>query len=68
MNHHSVLGVAKNATKKEIKQAFVKLVKLYHPDTLQNDGNCKKIEAKNTAKFRQIHEAYKVLKDLPSTE
>lgn len=54
--YYKVLGLAKNASEKEIKIAFRKLARKYHPDVNQNDD-----ELKN--KFLKINEAYEVLSD-----
>ena len=54
--YYKVLGLAKNASDKEIKIAFRKLARKYHPDVNQNDD-----ELKN--KFLKINEAYEVLSD-----
>ena len=55
LTYYEVLNVKKNATDKEIKNAYRALAKKYHPDTY--DGN------KNVAeeKMKQINEAYDVL-------
>ena len=37
MDYFKILGVSKNATDKEIKNAYRKLAKKYHPDTYQGD-------------------------------
>ncbi len=55
-DYYEVLGVSRNATDKEIKAAYRKLARQYHPDTNQN-----KKEAEE--KFKEIAEAYEVLKD-----
>ena len=55
-DYYEVLGIAKGADEKEIKQAFRKLAKQYHPDL--NPDN-KEAEAK----FKEINEAYEVLSD-----
>ncbi len=52
-DYYEVLGIAKNATDEEIKKAYRKLAKKYHPD-LQNNSNCQD-------KMRQINEAYEIL-------
>ncbi|AJQ45450.1 molecular chaperone DnaJ [Ureaplasma diversum] len=54
-DYYEVLGVSKNATDAEIKSAFRKLAKEYHPD--KNKG------ADAEEKFKEINEAYEVLSD-----
>ena len=55
-DYYEVLGVAKNATKDEIKKGYRKLAIQYHPD--RNPGNK---EAED--KFKEATEAYEVLSD-----
>jgi molecular chaperone DnaJ len=55
-NYYDLLGLKKNATDKEIKQAYRRLARQYHPDV--NPGN-KSAEAK----FKEINAAYEVLSD-----
>lgn len=55
-DYYSILGITKTATPEEIKQAFRKLARKYHPDV--NPGN-KQAEAK----FKEVNEAYEVLSD-----
>jgi molecular chaperone DnaJ len=55
-DYYSVLGLNKKATEKEIKSAFRKLARKYHPDV--NPGN-KEAEAK----FKEINQAYEILSD-----
>lgn len=57
MTHYEKLGLNKNATEKEIKDAYKKLVKKYHPDVYQGD----KTYAEKMIK--EINEAYGVLSD-----
>jgi curved DNA-binding protein len=55
-DYYSTLGVAKTATDKEIKQAFRKLARKFHPDVNPGDKTAE-------AKFKEINEAYEVLGD-----
>ena len=55
IDYYAVLGVSKTASKEEIKQAYRKLARQYHPD--------KNKEPKAEAKFKQVNEAYEVLSD-----
>ncbi len=55
-DYYKILGVSRNASDAEIKSAFRKLAKKYHPDMNQNSDVAKK-------KFEEINEAYEVLSD-----
>jgi len=54
-SYYDILGVSKDADEKEIKSAFRKLAKQYHPDINKEPGA--------EAKFKEIGEAYAVLGD-----
>ncbi|XP_013142533.1 PREDICTED: dnaJ homolog subfamily C member 30-like [Papilio polytes] len=52
-SHYDVLGVTPRATQSDIKSAYYRLSKLYHPDISSDETSAKK--------FRSITEAYEVL-------
>jgi len=56
IDYYQVLGVNRNATEEEIKKAYRKLARKYHPDVNPNDKEAHK-------KFQQINEANEVLSD-----
>ena len=56
-DYYEVLGISKTASDDEIKKAYRKLAKKYHPDV--------STEANAEAKFKEVQEAYDVLSDQP---
>ena len=55
-DYYDVLGVGRSADEKDLKAAYRKLAKQLHPDANQGD-------AQTEAKFKELNEAYDVLKD-----
>lgn len=55
-DYYEILGVSKNADEKEIKSAYRKLAKKYHPDLHQGDEAA-------AEKFKEVSEAYEILSD-----
>jgi len=56
VDYYKILGIDKKASEKDIKNAYRKLARKYHPDLHPNDKEAK-------AKFQQINEANEVLSD-----
>jgi len=55
-DYYKILGVSRSASEREIKQAYRKLARQYHPDVNPGDKAAEE-------KFKQINEAYEVLSD-----
>ena len=55
-NYYELLGIGKDASEKEIRQAYRRLARQYHPDVNKNDAAAED-------KFKEINEAYAVLSD-----
>ncbi len=55
-DYYNILGVSRSAGEREIKQAYRKLARKYHPDINPGDKSAE-------GKFKQINEAYEVLSD-----
>jgi len=54
-NYYDILGVGKDASPEDIKSAYRKLAKKYHPDINKEDGAAEK--------FKEVNEAYECLSD-----
>ena len=55
-DYYDVLGVSKDASADDLKKAYRKLAKQYHPDMNPGDKTAE-------AKFKEVNEAYEVLSD-----
>jgi molecular chaperone DnaJ len=55
-DYYATLGVSKDASEKEIKKAFRKLARQFHPDNNPDDAVAE-------ARFKEINEAYETLSD-----
>jgi molecular chaperone DnaJ len=55
-NYYDILGIKRDASEKEIKQAYRRLARQYHPDVNPGDKSAE-------AKFKEINEAYEILSD-----
>src|SRR5687767_3734000 len=55
-DYYEILGVPRNASDADIKKAFRKLAREYHPDVAKD-------KAKAEERFKEINEAYEVLSD-----
>ena len=55
-DYFKILGISRNATDQEIKSAFRKLARQFHPDLHPHDENAE-------SEFKEINEAYEILSD-----
>lgn len=55
-DYYSILGITKTSSAEEIKKAYRKLARKYHPDMNPGDKNAE-------ARFKEVNEAYEVLSD-----
>ncbi len=60
-DYYKTLGVSREASDDEIRKAYKKLARKYHPDVKPGDETA-------TKKFKQIQEAYAVLGDAEKRE
>jgi molecular chaperone DnaJ len=65
-DYYKILGVEKNASEQDIRKAFLKLSKQYHPDMQAGKTEEEKKEAES--KFKEINEANEILSDKEKRE
>lgn len=56
-DYYKILGVERTASQKDIKNAFYRLMNIFHPDKINGDETA-------SAEFYEVQEAYKILGDL----
>ena len=56
-DYYQILGVDKTATANQIKTAYRRLARKFHPDINQNDKSAE-------TKFKEINEAYQIIMDM----
>ena len=56
IDYYKILGVDKNIPQKDVRKAYLKRTKQFHPDLHPNDPKAK-------AKFQALNEAYDVIND-----
>ena len=61
-DYYDILGVGKDATDDQLKSAYRKLSKKWHPDMQQGKSDAEKKEAEE--KFKELNEAYDCLSDI----
>eukprot|EP00252_Welwitschia_mirabilis_P025974 TRINITY_DN8316_c0_g4_i1.p1 TRINITY_DN8316_c0_g4~~TRINITY_DN8316_c0_g4_i1.p1 ORF type:complete len:179 (+),score=18.71 TRINITY_DN8316_c0_g4_i1:228-764(+) len=61
MDYYRILGIERNASKKEIKEAYRRLAFKYHPD--RHVKSTKAVQEEALRRFKQVSEAYDVLSD-----
>lgn len=60
--YYKLLGVKKSASQAEIKTAYKKLIRKYHPDALRGKGKSEKEIQKGEDKLQLLNEAYDIIK------
>ncbi len=63
---YKVLKVKEGASVEEIRQAYMKLAKIYHPDSYHSDSTAPEVAEYVTKMFQHITGAYAAVKDAPS--
>jgi hypothetical protein len=65
-NHYDILGVSRDASRDEIKQAYRDLLKVWHPDKFSNEEpRLKELAEKNTRKILDAYQALELFLESP---
>lgn len=64
-NYYKILEISYNASPEEVKAAYKKLAKKWHPDKWLHGSEAEKLQAEE--KMKEINEAYEVLKHSPTS-
>ena len=60
---YETLEVSENASESEIKKAYRKLVRQYHPDIIASQGKSESYMKEATAKTQEINQAYEMIEE-----
>jgi curved DNA-binding protein CbpA len=68
MNHYQLLGVTENSSQEDIRNAFVKLSRQYHPDMYDREKLDPEIEDRLEELFSMVNHAYRIVSNTRSRE
>ena len=60
---YDTLQISENASAQDIKKAYRKLVRQYHPDIIKSQGKGEAYMQEATAKTQEINQAYEMIKE-----
>ena len=58
-SHYDILGISRTASDDEVKSAYIKKAKIFHPDVMKNN-NLNNV-SDSDMEFKKINEAYNIL-------
>ncbi|MGB3976242.1 MAG: DUF4388 domain-containing protein [bacterium] len=68
MNHYQLLGVTENSSQEDIRNAFVRLSRRYHPDMYDREKLNPDVEEKLEELFSMVNHAYRIISNIKSRE